>query len=474
MAADAPSKGLRSLTFERLENHEDSVPKRSPVEHIPKCAFIAIDSSEQASGGGPSIIPTGPQYPHYRAARPSGSFRTVLIIIPGDAAGPIGDGSSWPPGGRRQSPKRAGASSGAKERHFEESEGKEGRDRAGESKQEKVEIAAEEVPVPTLHHSRLVMMGRVTLCVRLALARRRAQPVARDFSAQNLHTPPSPVTMSGLIFYDFGESFSFSRDFTDIPPPPNPATFHHVDVPIIERNYSSEDDSNVIRNPTFTADGQPSWLASMNVDQPLAYTPVEDPLGVPPNVLRDRHRTGRPRSNSARQPAHAMAYHPYSPPSSPELPADVPLPSERHSWPPRAGRATRGLVPYPPSDASSRDSSPERPSWRARGAAVTYPAPSAYTSPTPSAAPSTSTAPTPSTPPSTSTAPPALAAPATPTIPRRRRKRSSKKPASDLDVVIAGMSALGVGDSDADVDDLVRSMRTMRLKTRRARRRVAN
>ncbi|KAL1674858.1 hypothetical protein EV122DRAFT_281592 [Schizophyllum commune] len=305
--------------------------------------------------------------------------------------------------------------------------------------------------------------------------------------------------MSGLIFYDFGESFSFSRDFTDIPPPPNPATFHHVDVPIIERNYSSEDDSNVIRNPNFTADGQPSWLTPMNVDRTPAYTPVQDPLSVPPNVLRDRHRTGRPRSNSARQPAHAMAYHPYSPPSSPELPADVPLPPVRHSWPPRTGRVTRGLVPYPPSDASSRDSSPERPSWRARGAAVFGPtrrrggsdaastsaapiatAPSAYTAPTPSAAPSTSTVPRTSAAPTTSTAssastlPPSLAAPATPTIPRRRRKRSNKQPPSDLDVVIAGMSGLGMGDSDADVDDLVRSMRTMRLKTRRARRRVAN
>ncbi|KAL1729076.1 hypothetical protein EV714DRAFT_237672 [Schizophyllum commune] len=302
--------------------------------------------------------------------------------------------------------------------------------------------------------------------------------------------------MSGLIFYDFGESFSFSRDFTDIPPPPNPATFHHVDVPIIERNYSSEDDSNVIRNPSFTADGQPSWLPPMNGDQTPAYTPSEDPLSVPPNVLRDRHRTGRPRSNSARQPAHAMAYHPYSPPSSPELPADVPLPPVRHSWPPRTGRVTRGLVPYPPSDASSRDSSPERPSWRARGAAVFGPtrrragsdassttaapstsAPSAHTPLATSTAPSTasppftSAAPTTSTAPSASTLPPSLA---TPTIPRRRRKRSNEQPPSDLDVVVAGMSALGMGDSDADVDDLVRSMRTMRLKTRRARRRVAN
>ncbi|KAL1696814.1 hypothetical protein GGG16DRAFT_120467 [Schizophyllum commune] len=452
-AADAPSKGLRSLhTFER------------PAEHIPKCGSIAIDSSEQASGGGPQ----------HHSGRPSASTRAVLSIIPGDAAGPICDGSShlrgrgngraaWPPGGCRQSPNRAGGSPPVEE----------------QDEQEKVEIAAEEVPVPTLHHSRLVMMGRVFLSVRAALARYRAQK--------------HPVAMSGLIFYDFGESFSFSRDFTDIPPPPNPATFHHVDVPIMERNYSSEDDSNVIRNPTFTADGQPSWLGSMNFDQTPAYTQAQDPLSVPPNVLRERHRTGRPRSNSARQPAHAMAYHPYSPPSSPELPADVPLPSVRHSWPPVAGRVARGLVPYPPSDASSRDSSPERGSWRARAANVfgptrgraasdaastsaapstsamaTVTAPSAHTPPTTSAAPSTSMTPTPLV------VPTPLAAPATPTIPRRRRKRSSKKPASDLDVVIAGMSALGVGDSDADVDDLVRSMRTMRLKTRRARRRVAN
>ncbi|KAL1664176.1 hypothetical protein GGF50DRAFT_127401 [Schizophyllum commune] len=390
-----------------------------------------------------------------RSPQASPSLRTVLSIIPGDAVGPhlqwrltfARTVIAWPPGGCRQSPIRAGASSRAKER--------ERRDRLGEDEQGEVEIAAEEVPVPTLHHSRLVMMGRVPLCVRAALARRHAQPAARD---------SLPKT----------RSFSFSRDFTDIPPPPNPATFHHVDVPIIERNYSSEDDSNVIRNPNFTADGQPSWLTPMNVDRTPAYTPVQDPLSVPPNVLRDRHRTGRPRSNSARQPAHAMAYHPYSPPSSPELPADVPLPPVRHSWPPRTGRVARGLVPYPPSDASSRDSSPERPSWRARGAAVTY------TAPTPSAAPSTSTVPRTSTAPTTSSASsastlhPSLAAPATPTIPRRRRKRSNKQPPSDLDVVIAGMSGLGMGDSDADVDDLVRSMRTMRLRTRRARRRVAN
>ena len=74
-------------------------------------------------------------------------------------------------------------------------------------------------------------------------------------------------------------------DALSVPPPPNPATFHHVDVPIIERNYSSEDDSNVIRNPSFTADGQPSWLTPMNVDQTPAYTPVENPLSVP-YVLR--------------------------------------------------------------------------------------------------------------------------------------------------------------------------------------------
>ncbi|KAI4527299.1 hypothetical protein K525DRAFT_285246 [Schizophyllum commune Loenen D] len=449
---EPPSTAKPAQKSSRILAAQSPIPPHlSPAEHIPKCASSAIDSSEQALGGGPK------HHSVRRSPQASPSLRTVLSINPGDAVGPHLQWRltfaraviAWPPGGCRQSPRR---------------------DRLGEDDQEEVEIAAEEVPVPTLHHARLVMMGRV----QAALARRRSRPAARDSSAQNSRLKPGRITMSGLIFYDFGESFSFSRDFTDIPPPPNPATFHHVDVPIIERNYSSEDDSNVIRNPSFTADGQPSWLAPMHVDQIPAYAPVQDPLSVPPNVLRDRHRTGRPRRNSARQPAHAMAYHPYSPPSSPELPADVPLPPVRHSWPPRTGRVTRGLVPYPPSDASSRDSSPERPSWRARGAAVTYTAPTPSAAPSTSTVPRTSTAPTTSSASSASTLPPSLAAPATPTIPRRRRKRSNKQPPSDLDVVIAGMSGLGMGDSDADVDDLVRSMRTMRLKTRRARRRVAN
>ncbi|KAL1703701.1 hypothetical protein EV121DRAFT_280951 [Schizophyllum commune] len=445
-AADAPSKGLRSLHVRAVCPQESLCVITPPSVRL--APSIAASKHQEAA---PSITPCGPQHHSRRSPQASSSLRTVLSIIPGDAAGP----------------------------HLQWS--LERRDRLGEDEQEEVEIAAEEVPVPTLHHSRLVMMGRVPPYVRAALVRRRSQPGARDSSAQNSRLKPSRTTMSGLIFYDFGESFSFSRDFTDIPPPPNPATFHHVDVPIIERNYSSEDDSNVIRNPSFTADGQRSWLAPMNVDQTPAYAPVQDPLSVPPNVLRDRHRTGRPRSNSARQPAHAMAYHPYSPPSSPELPADVPLPPVRHSWPPRTGRVTRGLVPYPPSDASSRDSSPERPSWRARGAAVFGPTrrrggsdASNTTAALIATAPSAHTPLATSTASSASALPPTLAAPATPTIPRRRRKRSNKQPPSDLDVVVAGMSALGMGDLDADVDDLVRSMRTMRLKTRRARRRVAN
>ncbi|KAL1740599.1 hypothetical protein HDZ31DRAFT_67785 [Schizophyllum fasciatum] len=234
-----------------------------------------------------------------------------------------------------------------------------------------------------------------------------------------------------------------SMDILDSPPIPeiDLAVFTNTEPAIVEHTFRNDDERN-IRFPVYPdlasipRDLQPSWWAILYGDHPRPYIPVDDPCDLRPDgtfLSRTRHRS------------HTRSS-PYARSSRSDYDMDAPGPM-------------LSPISYPSSDASSRESSPELELLAdaqlraARLQALLAQAASAADAPSSSASDAS--------------------APSAPR-PRTRRRKHLAKQASDLDVVIAGMSALGVGERADDVDSLVRNMRAMRLREKRARRRAAS